>query len=221
MIVRDGENAYAFIHNPRTSGTSITEYLINNCGGRRLQNVTEDAQEHSVYAEEIRYRKFPNHYFFGFVRNPWSREWTLHKLYMKNTGRTVDFKQWIFEDVVWYRRPQYGYFCDTEGNIKANVFRFEQRSDAIKQIASKINTNAAAMEAHNVNNGFSAGTNYIKDYDNEMIDCVAKRFETDIDAFGYYFDGYYDQPINQVPFEFIEDTLFYNIVEKKYRCINA
>jgi hypothetical protein len=220
MIVRDGENAYAFIHNPRTSGTSITEYLINNCGGRRLHNVPEYVQEHSIYAEETRYRKFPNHYFFGFVRNPWSREWTLHKLYMRDTGNVVDFKKWLIEDFPWYRRPQYGMFCDLDGNLKVNIHRFENRTEAIEEIASRIGTNAQAFESYNVNNGFNTGMKYVQDYDNEMIDCVAERYYTDIDAFGYYFDGH-NNLIKSVPFEFIENTMNYNIVEPKYRYINA
>lgn len=220
MIVRDGENAYAFIHNPRTSGTSITEYLIKNCGGRRLNNVPEYAQEHSIYAEETRYRKFPNHYFFGFVRNPWSREWTLHKLYMRDTGTVIDFKKWLLEDFPWYRRPQYGMFCDLEGNLKADVYRFEDRTEAIAEIASKIGTDAQSFESYNVNNGFNTGMKYVQDYDNEMIECVAKRYHTDIDAFGYYFDGH-NNLIKSVPFQFIENTVNYNIVEPKYRYINA
>lgn len=219
MIVRDGENAYAFIHNPRTSGTSITKYLIEQCGGRILQNVPEYAREHSIYLEETSYRKFPNHYFFGFVRNPWSREWTLHKLYMKKTGNVVDFKQWLLEDSPWYRNPQYGMFCDAEGNLKASVFRYEDRSNAIATISEVIKTNAKAFEACNVNNGFGTGMRYVSDYDNEMIECIAKRYSIDIDAFGYYFDGHNDK-IRNVPFS-ISDALHYNVPEPKIGYINV
>lgn len=218
MIVRDGENAYAFVHNPRTSGTSITKYLIENCGGRRLQNVPDDIQEHTIYAEETRYRKFPNHYFFGFVRNPWSREWTLHKLYMEKTGNNIDFKKWLLEPLEWYRRPQYGMFCDMEGNLKVNVFRFEDRSNAIATIAEVIKTDAKRLESYNVNNGFNTGMRYTYDYDNEMIECVAERYSTDIDAFGYYFDGHNDL-IRSVPFT-IEDTMHYNVPPSKIGHVN-
>lgn len=220
MIVRDGENAYAFIHNPRTSGTSITDYLLKNCGGRRLRNVDDYIQEHSIYAEEIKYRSFPNHYIFGFVRNPFSRESTLHKLYCRDTNTDVEFKRWLFDDSFpWYRKPQYGYFCDSNGKIKANIFRFEERTRAITTIAGVIGTDAKSFENHNVHNGFNINMTYVGEYDNEMIDLVAERYKVDLDAFGYYFDGY--KPIIQeVPFAFDEDTIHYNIKPPKYKFVN-
>ena len=221
MIVRDGENAYAFIHNPRTSGTSITDYLLKQCGGRRLRNVDDYAQEHSVYAEEVKYRKFHNHFIFGFVRNPFSRESTLHKLYCRDTGNQVEFKRWLFDDSIpWYRKPQYGYFCDADGKIKSNIFRFEDRTQAIKHIADKIHTDADALEHHNVNNGFGIQMSYVKEYDIEMIDLVAERYKADLEAFGYYFDGYHDR-IVEVPFEFEEDTINYNIKPLEHRYVNV
>lgn len=221
MIVRDGENAYAFIHNPRTSGTSITDYLINHCGGRRLRNIDDYAQEHSIYAEEIKYRKFDNHFIFGFIRNPFSREVTLHKLYCRDAGHEVEFKRWLLDEKFpWYRRPQYGYFCDTDGKIKANIFRFEDRLNAIKRIASVIEADADALEKHNVNNGFNINMSYVKEYDNEMIDVVTNRYKVDLEAFGYYFDGYHDT-IKEVDFEFTEDTINYNIRPPEYRFVNV
>lgn len=221
MIVRDGDKAYAFIHNPRTSGTSITDYLINNCGGRRLRNVDDYAQEHSIYAEEIKYRKFDNHFIFGFIRNPFSRESTLHKLYCRDANSDVEFKRWLLdEEFPWYRKPQYGYFCDTTGKIKANIFRFEDRTNAIQQIASFINTDAEALENYNVNNGFNINMSYIKEYDNEMIDVVAERYKVDLEAFGYYFDGF-DDTIKEVDFEFTEDTINYNIRPPEHRFVNV
>jgi hypothetical protein len=220
MIVRDGDDAYAFIHNPRTSGTSIADYLIKNCGGKILRNVEDYAVEHGVYAEQIKYRPFPNHYIFGFIRNPFSREVTLHKLYCRNTGNVVEFKKWLFDDFPWFRKPQYGYFCDTQGVIKANIFRFEDRSNAIATIASIIGTDAAALESHNVHNGFNINMSYIKQYDNEMIDLVSQRYAVDLKAFGYYFDGYHDV-IKEVPFSFNEDTINYNVKPPQHRYVNV
>jgi hypothetical protein len=139
---------------------------------------------------------------------------------MRDTGTVIDFKKWLLEDFPWYRRAQYGMFCDLEGNLKVDVYRFEDRTEAIAKIASKIGTDAQAFESYNVNNGFNTGMKYVQDYDNEMIECVAKRYYTDIDAFGYYFDGH-NNLIKSVPFQFIENTVNYNIVEPKYRYINA
>jgi len=221
MIVRDGDNAYAFIHNPRTSGTSITHYLINHCSGRRLRNVDDYAQEHSIYAEEVKYRKFDNHFIFGFIRNPFSRESTLHKLYCRDTGNQVEFKRWLFdESIPWYRKPQYGYFCNMEGNLKANISRFEGRGRAIATIAETIGADCVALEEYNVNNGFNIQMTYVKEYDNEMIDLVSERYKVDLDAFGYCFDGY-DDRIESVPFEFTEDTINYNIKPLEHRYVNV
>ena len=215
MIIRDGSNAYGFIHNPRTSGSSITQYLLDSCGGRRLLNVPDHAMEHSIYAEEARYRNFENHYMFGFVRNPWSREWSLYKLYMHNSNRSsaikpMDFKTWLMTPSEWYRNPQYGMFCDVDGKLKVNIFRFEERAAALREISEKINAKSEAFESHDAGNGTRGGMHYVKDYDQEMIDIIADRYKVDIDAFGYYFDGY-ENKIQEVDFKHTGDTLHYNV----------
>jgi hypothetical protein len=107
-----------------------------------------------------------------------------------------------------------------EGNIKANIFRFEDRTRAIATIAETIGADREALESHNVNNGFNTQMSYVKEYDNEMIDLVTERYKTDLDAFGYYFDGYEDR-IVEVPFEFTEDTINYNIKPVEHRYVNV
>ena len=210
MIVRDGDNAYGFVHNPRTSGTNITAYLVDFCGGRILGNVSHYARLHSIYAEEVKYRKFTNHFLFGFVRNPFSREYSLYKLYCETKKSSIDFKSWCFLENRLFRRPQYGYFCNTDGNLAVNVFRHEKRDEAIDIISESIDANAEEFRNFKSDETiiFNADMSYTKMYDNEMIDHLSEQYVVDLEAFGYYFDGYHDS-IKNVPFEFTEDTIHY------------
>lgn len=211
MIIRDGENAYGFVHNPRTSGTSITEYLIQHCGGRVLANLPQYLRQHSIYAEEVRYRKFPNHYLFGFIRNPFSREYSLYQLYCQARKSTIDFKSWCLSEDRTYRRPQYGYFCDRDGKLVATAFRYEDRTNAIEQISSIIKTDAYKFASFTSSKSpvFGVDMSYVKMYDNEMIESISKHYAVDLQAFGYYFDGY-NEDIQEVPFQFTEDTIYYS-----------
>ena len=106
------------------------------------------------------------------------------------------------------------------GLPRLELFRFEDRSRAIATIAETIEADSIALEKHNVNNGFNTHMTYVKEYDNEMIDLVSERYKVDLDAFGYYFDGY-DNRIVSVPFEFTEDTINYNIKPLEHRYVNV
>ena len=223
MIVRDGEFAYGFIHNPRTAGTNISAYLKEFCGGRTLANLPYYVSLHSIYAEEVKYRKFPNHYLFGFIRNPFSREYSLYQLYHATIDDSIDFKTWCLsrEDRL-FKKPQYGYFCDINGNVAVNIFRYENRTEAINTISQNINTNPEQFDSFKTDETrvYNADMSYTKMYDNEMIDYLSEQYAVDLEAFGYYFDGYHDT-IKNVPFEFTEDTMYYGAAAPKVGFINV
>ena len=211
MIVCDTNIPYAFIHNPRTSGTSISDYLVEHANGRILSNIIDPGYRlHSIYAEETRYRSLDNHFVFGFVRNPFSREYSLFNLYRKRINNHIDFKTWLIDYDDQYRRPQYGFFCDIEGNLKANIFRFEEREASLRTIATILGLDIVEFINHTSPSSinFNVSTSYLEMYDQEMIDIVYDRYRVDFEAFGYTFDGY--NPIGQnVPFTFDCDTLYY------------
>lgn len=223
MIVCDNNIPYAFVHNPRSSGTSISEYLTNCAGGRMLTNIFElRCRLHSVYAEEVRYRRFDNHFVFGFIRNPFSREYSLYKLFNRRINPNVSFKQWLFEYYDQYSRPQYGFFCDTTGELKVNLYRFEERESSMRAIAQRLNLDAERFISYNSKDSvnFNVEDSYIEAYDNEMIDFVAEKRKVDLEAFGYTFDSYTDV-IKNVPFSFDVDTLYYCNEPSPIKCINV
>lgn len=226
MIISDGKIPFGFIHNPRTSGTSIRQFLITNQSCRTLENLNEVHRNHSTYAAEQKYRSLDGYYVFGFVRNPWSREYSIYKLYCNysKTYTGIDFKTFVmtrfdnsYEDKRdWYNRPQYGWFCDLDGNLKSKVYRFEDRFNSIKKISDDLQLSVAnelTQYYHNSTYAVNVGMSYIDEYDNEMIDVIANKYKTDIDAFGYYFDGYYDVEPKSVDFKLDVDPEFYTSQE--------
>lgn len=73
----DYSKNFCFIHNPRTGGTSILEYLDS------VFDLTLQLGEHEImaklYPEKLKHSVIANDFFkCGFVRNPWDR---LHSAY--------------------------------------------------------------------------------------------------------------------------------------------
>ncbi len=209
MIYRNDDVPYAFFHVPRTSGTNIGHYLETRCGGRVCLNTCTPAVHHSVYASEVKHKDLSNFYKFGFVRNPYSRDYSLFTLYHQSPGtEKMEFKDWIIKryssyddhDAQNFRLPQYGYYCDESGTLQVNVFRYEERELALQHIADIIKTDPIKLienrpdysESDFRYNHVVRGVEY-RDYrslyDNELYDFVTPFYQTDLDAFGYTFDG--------------------------------
>lgn len=213
MIIRDHGASYAFIHNPRTSGSSITNFLLEYCGGKRYSVKSEIEKQynvHRVYASGP--EKIKHYYKFGFVRNPFSRELSLYKLLMKNNSFT--FKEWIisrFSDstnknyesiLLYYKLPQFGYFCDINGELDVNVFRYEERDTALKIIGDNIKVNMSNIGRFRPSKNsprFDIG-DYRNEYDYEMVSLIEEAYRVDLDNFGYTFEGF--KPPEKKTFKF-------------------
>ena len=77
-----------FIHNPKTAGTSISNWLDSNF-------VTIEGRKHGHIVEVNEY--FPRtQKTFGVVRNPWAR---MASWYMFSDGGRTNFKQWLLSRV--------------------------------------------------------------------------------------------------------------------------
>ena len=191
MIYRENKIPYIFIHNPRTSGTSLEAYLIWRGGKYFLQ-------KHSIYAM-ISDIDPSNFYTFGFVRNPFSREVSLYYLHKHVTSIDYSFEEWVnkryvTKEITQYTGPQYGYFCDVNGQLKAHIFKFEDRERSIDEISSNLGFPFEQMlhyKAMPQRGNFStkASGDYRSHYTQELIDIVTPIFQIDMDAFGYDFDG--------------------------------
>lgn len=212
---------YLFVHNPRTSGTSLTNFLVNYCLGNRyrLNNETESSNIlHRAYAASN--NKFDEYFKFGFCRNPFSRELSLYKLIIAENH--VSFKEWIInrfsndydadldKKFSYFRLPQYGYFCDLDGVVKVNVYKYEQRQTALLDIGNHLKIDLSKIYKYRPENNSPRFNiqEYHKEYDNEMIDLVEKAYKIDLDYFGYTFDGFKENL--PVDFKFQGDVRYYS-----------
>lgn len=215
-------SSFAFFHNPRTSGSSISECLIRHGGVESKAN--HYLPIHSIFAYESKYRNLDNHYKFGFCRNPYSREYSFYSLHKKfskyveklniPTFKHYIIKKWAEGVLLDSSSQQYGYFCDTDGKLQVNVFKYEERVKALKHIGEKIKINlnpehrASPDGDYRYNIGLTLDKHYTEMYDNEMIDLLEPKFRLDMDAFGYTFDGHKEP--KQVEFVFKQpDKLVY------------
>lgn len=222
MIVRNTEVPYVFVHNPRTSGTSITSFLMQYCGGvlsKENNEANNQTVSHRVYAAKT--RNFDNHFKFGFVRNPYSRELSLYKLLV--TNNEISYKEWLLirflsypasptlqQKLMYYKLPQYGYFCDINGNIAVNVYKYEERQTALEDIGNALKINLSQIHRYRPSNNSPKFDihHYHQNYDNEMIDIIENAYKIDLDYFGYSFDGFKDAlPVN---FKFQGDVRYYS-----------
>lgn len=181
------EHKIAFIHNPKTAGTSISSWLDNNFK-------TVPGRKHGNYNEVTAF--FPDTVFtFGVVRNPWER---LASWYTFSAPPTTPFKKWLIERLFEYRpglsfnsnlmwasqwyniaTPQADWFGD---NINL-VLRFENLQEDFKQIKNLLTCNTDLSILNNSNQ-----YDYRSYYDNELVDLVQDIYIKDIIKYGYRYE---------------------------------
>ena len=207
---------WVYIHVPRTGGTTV-ETLF-----RKLwrKNPVLDAQHSTVWDLQKDYR---NRFIFGFVRNPYTYEWSIwnshrhwkifdkfndwcafrfdgkeKEIYEKfpNQEYELDYCQNLF------KHDMSGYFCDSEK--KANVsqiYRFEELNESWKDIERRVNTSIKLKVYPRYYEN-----KYKDDYTDYSYDLVSTHRGKDIALFGYNFDGYE----GEIPLQFETDFVGYN-----------
>lgn len=185
-----------FIHIPKSAGTSVAQSLF----GELPYHYTA-VQYRVIYG-----RRTYNQYFkFAFVRNPWDRLYSGYS-YLKNGG-------WNEEDRIWYSlnlshlvdfntfvidwlnpqrlnahmhfRPQVDFICDRRQRpIIDYLGYFETLSDDFAYITRKMNL-AAELFHFNA----SKRESYRDVYISEAIEKVNQLYRSDIELFGYDFQG--------------------------------
>lgn len=192
MIYSDKKVPYAYIHNPRTGGTALSSYFIWR-GGHQLND-----RVHITYTEASEIFNFDNYYTFGFVRNPFSREVSMYYLMTQATGKNMSFTDWVHAKLTNSENlqnnliiPQIDYFCDSNRVIKANIFKYEDRKNAIAEISSILQFPYEQMANYipTLNSPRSPeGVDYRTHYTNETIDIVSEMYKIDLETFGYTFE---------------------------------
>lgn len=178
------EHKITFIHNPKTAGTSISQWLDDNFE-------TVAGRKHGNHAEVSKF--FPNSKFsFGVVRNPWSRlvswykfaghgsgsfeRWFMDRL---NTHQTLGFSSNLMWARQWYSltTPQTEWF-----NNDTHIIKLEQLATEFEYIQQMLDCDRQ-LPVSNV----TIVSDYTKYYNEDLIELVRDIYLEDIIRFGYEF----------------------------------
>jgi hypothetical protein len=206
-ITHFDQHRFIFIHVPKVAGTSVGRAL-----GVRLGLHATIRQ----YSLALSRQDFDAYFKFGFVRNPWDRLYSAFR-FMKHGGtrKTDSEREWVqqnlaayvdFESFVtgWLPRvdldrelyyhhltPQYQFLC-IQGRRPAVDFigRFETLADDFEVIRRRL---GLEVPLEHLNPSTQQG-DYRTAYSDEMKRIVARAYRTDIELFGYEFDGLRSAP---------------------------
>lgn len=179
------DHRIAFIHNPKTAGTSISTWLDDNF-------VTKRGRKHGHWQEVEEF--FPDTIFtFGVVRNPWSRlaSWYLYANHNQETfedwlmsrlslSKSISFRTNMMWARNWYTvdTPQADWFGD---NINL-VLRFENLQEDFEQIKN-ILTCTKDLSILNANPTYD----YRSLYNDELAELVRDIYIKDVIRYNYEF----------------------------------
>ena len=181
------EHNITFIHNPKTAGTSISQWLDHNF-------TTISGRKHGHWQEVSEF--FPRSEFsFGVVRNPWARmvswykfanhgnetfqQWMLSRFQNNNTGLT--FNPQVSWALQWYKlsTPQADWFGDNTDLI----LRFENLQEDFEQIKKLLHCNKE-LSIINSNEPYDYRTFYTDD----LVELVRDVFIKDIIRYNYEYE---------------------------------
>lgn len=181
-----------FIHNHRTGGSSIGRMLFNTFG----HSVTLISQHGNYLSDEaIHFKKNPDYFVFGFVRNPWERLVSWYSLLYKNQPLPFLDEKRRFESFLksfpqeiendpYFHLNQLDYFPDPENSSHEVQFcRYENFQEEIINMYSKLGVEKPHFDHVN-------GTQkkpYQDYYTNKTRKFVEENCKRDIEFFDYSF----------------------------------
>jgi hypothetical protein len=190
------ENRCIFVHITKTAGTSVATSLFNY-----LPYHYTAVDYRVIYGKKT----FNQYFKFAFVRNPWDRLYSAYR-YLKSGGWNEKdkkwaeqnlnqfdsfgsfVKQWLTKENIKKHRhfwPQYLFVCDNKKRIIIDYLAyFETIEDDFDRLCGLLKIEAA-LGRHNAN----PGNDYRDAYDAESRNLVAEVYSTDIELFGYDFNG--------------------------------
>jgi len=207
-------SGFLFVHIEKAAGSSIQQALLplvnvppnsrlrrrlallgplNRVGGlyRALQfGEHATAQEVKRCLPESAYQSL---FKFAFVRNPWDRLVSRYAHLLRSKDRRrhsfisslekfEDFLQW---EIQRDSANQYPYVTDAQGNqIVDFVGHYETLAADFAKVCAKLKLQAELPHAN-----VSEHRDYRTYYTPETREFVAKKFQRDIEMFGYDFDG--------------------------------
>jgi len=190
VLIKDYNSV--FIHIPKTGGSSIQQWLMNNTDSY----ITKGTKHHTLTAIESKYGKFD--FSFAVVRNPWdwcvswyffSRDRALRRIkHPKNKGKfSLEYNQRILTEF----DKGFEYFVEnTQLTDQFHrtvgidyIIKLENINEEIKVIAKKFNINKDLP----VINASSRNKNYQEYYNDNTRTIIQSKFTKDINFFNYKF----------------------------------
>jgi len=182
------DHKITFIHNPKTAGTSISQWLDDN-----FKTVAGRKHGHHVEVAEF----FPDTVFtFGVVRNPWERLASWYMFAGQNSG---SFENWLYTrlynsadagltfnpqipwSMAWYKlsTPQADWFGD-DINL---VLRYENLKKDFEKVKNLLHCDAE-LPIINTSNDYD----YKSMYTDDLVELVRDVYIKDVIRYNYEFD---------------------------------
>lgn len=199
-----------FVDIPRTGSTSVKLSLGKSFGiefdksyvrskGKNLASLFDDHTTANDVIGEIGVNNWASLYTFTFVRNPWSRMYSLYnyRLAHGDFDDTVDFKSYIhsfrvprYRDIKspYIYKPYHMSMCDYIMNtnnelLVKDVFKYEEREQALIHLNKKTGIDFSGY--------WEESTHTLEDYkmayDDETLEIIAVQHADDISYFDYSF----------------------------------
>jgi len=178
IFVKDPRST--FIHIPKTGGSSVRHWMLNNVKTSRAMFKGSFMKDHAPYSYIRKAIKEDHGLVFAIVRNPWDRvvsAYHYHKC-KDRQGNEVDFDTFVKTDMRAANRPQHKYMSDD-----TLVLKLENIEQEFQQIQEYFNV----WEPLPIKNS-SKHKHYTEYYTDETRQIVADRFKTDIERYKYWYE---------------------------------
>ena len=203
------QKKFAFVHIPRTAGTSIEMQLkkyrdknesVGHNTSIEIKNSLDcpcqhtcDGHNTALETKNVLGKNWDNYYTFTIVRNPWDRAISAYSYILQNDSwaKYPTFKMWITKNRKQFlreiARPQTDWILDENGDILVDhIFKFEDLKNAWKQICDDLNIKHITLETllpshHN---------HYSKYYTPETVEVIRETYKEEIEMFDYRFESH-------------------------------
>lgn len=198
----------AFFHNPKTAGWSIMTVLKDKHGFDK--NMYRHGGPKKI-EKLVKLHKFKT---FAVVRNPFDRllSWYYHMIFtildIRNREIVLDKEQyelllscftfknfvlnahWIYRDhgqvKLNFRQSQLDFLKNRKGDLPDYILRYENLDEDWEKFCKNVDLEYYPLPKLNVSRVPIEDYRYY--YDDEMVEIVTKRYQDDIDYFGYTYE---------------------------------
>jgi hypothetical protein len=169
-----------FIHIPKTGGTSVRSWMLNNVPTAKAMFKNSFMKDHAPYSYIKKAINEDHGLVFAIVRNPWDRVVSAYHYHGKTDRQNnpCDFDTFVKTHMRSANRPQLDYF-----NPNALILRFENLENEFQQIQEYFNVWESLPFKNKSNH-----KHYSEYYTDETRQIVANRFKKDIEQYKYCYE---------------------------------